>query len=220
MHKVFAYTLLCMLMLVLFVGCGEEEPEVEEPPPPPPPSANEIHQNLRSSIGILWRGGLTQEDLDQIPQQLSQVVGQYQHEINAPEAIGRLERDLTELIPQARDAERWGVVKGAIVAYNVLNPNSDRYNRLEERADMYRERPQVEVTGFMDVDGVLYTFMRVRDPLSNRVESYRVREGEEFHETEKYGITLRLLRVIGNQRAVEIEYIPVQEPWEVPGPRN
>lgn len=221
MYKVLAYSLLCMLVLVMFVGCGEEEPEEpEEPPPPPPPTASEIHQEMRSAIGVLWRGGLSENDREEVVQKLTQVRNQYQQEENAPEAFRRLENDITELIPQARDADRWGIVKGAAMAYKVMNPNSDRYDRLEERADMYLERPQVEVTGFMNVDGDLYTFMRVTDPVTNEVNTYRVREGEEFHETEKYGITLRLLRIIGNQSAVELEYVPIQEPWVVPGPKQ
>ncbi len=220
MYKFLVHSLICFLMLAIMTGCNEKEPEVEEPPPPPPPSAQEIHQEMRSAIGVLWRGGVSPQDRENLVNQLNQVKSRFNYEINAPEAIKRLEQDINDLVNQAREAGRWGVVKGCAMAYKVLHPNSDRYNRIEERADMYLERPIVDVTGFMEVDGVLYTFLRVSDPVSNRVESYRVREGEEFHETNKYGITLRLLRVIGNQRAVEIEYKPLQEPWEVPGPRQ
>jgi hypothetical protein len=87
-------------------------------------------------------------------------------------------------------------------------------------------RPKVEVTGFITVDNDLYTFVRVTEKVTEKVETFKVREGEEFFEPvdpktkQKKPAVLRLVRVIGDQQAVEFLYVPANDTWEVKGPRE
>jgi hypothetical protein len=88
-------------------------------------------------------------------------------------------------------------------------------------------RPKVDVSGFLEADkNNLYVFLTVTDPITNKTESFKVREGEEFYEPidpntkQKKSAILRLVRIIGDQQSVEILYIPASDTWVVPGPKN
>jgi hypothetical protein len=82
------------------------------------------------------------------------------------------------------------------------------------------------VTGFVQTGGEVYTFLEVTDPESSAKETFKVREGEEFYRPAKIGSVpnnsevLRLVRIIGNQQEVEIEYKLANFLWKVPGPRT
>ncbi len=102
-----------------------------------------------------------------------------------------------------------------------------KYARLKERAELMMARPKVDVSGFLEADkNNLYVFLTVTDPITNKTESFKVREGEEFYEPidpntkQKKSAILRLVRIIGDQQSVEILYIPASDTWVVPGPKN
>jgi hypothetical protein len=61
----------------------------------------------------------------------------------------------------------------------------------------------------------------VVDPLTQARQELRVREGEEFYPDAEGKSILRLVRVIGAQSGVELEYMRLPgETWEEPGPKN
>jgi len=98
--------------------------------------------------------------------------------------------------------------------YQVVEPGSDRFKKIEERADLMLARPDVHVRGFVQVENELYAFLEVLNLKTREVTTHKVREGEEFYDV------LRLIRIVGNQQAVEILYIPANDTWTVQGPRQ
>lgn len=221
MQKNAFMVILVLLCGVLVVGCAEKEPE---PPPapevPPDPSPDVIFQELKGAIQHLWRPfnetvGIRPADREQAVNNLRPIKAKYAHMDNGRIALSRLEREVEDLVRAGRDQEKWGVVKGGIEVYEVLRPGNERYASLSQRADLMLARPRVTVSGFFNVEGVIYAFLEVTDPNADPpVQSYRIREGEEFHGN------LRLIRIIGAQKAVELLYIPANSTWEVSGPRD
>jgi len=55
-------------------------------------------------------------------------------------------------------------------------------------------------------------FFDITDANTGKVESYKVREGEDFHEV------LQLVRIIGRRDAAELLYKPVNQTWTVKAP--
>jgi len=127
---------------------------------------------------------------------------------------------------KAREAGRWRKVKVLCEVYKLIQPGSDRYAKLERDAELMLARPEVQVTGFVQTGAELYAFMEVKEPVTGVKETFKVREGEEFYRPEKIGSqpnnveVLRLVRIIGNQQEVEIEYKLANFLWKVPGPRT
>ena len=221
-----------LLAVLLVTGCGEKEPEQPVDAPPPPPTAQQIHGEFRQVLQVLDASVGSNVDLVE-PQRMevvnafSQVRGQHSQSINGPEALQMVKRDVEGMISRARTAELWQTIKAGIEIYKSIDPANTRYAQLEERADLMNSRPTVEVMGFMTVDGVLNASLRVTDTLAadprKQVQTYFVRESEEFHDQVKEGKprpVLKLIRIIGNQQAVEVEFIPINDSWEIMGPRG
>lgn len=216
---------LSMIALVLLAGCEREPPPPPEPEGPPPKTANEIYSDYRAAVKPLIDGAGPQGQIgygqaDPIVSEFTKVRGQNRSEINEPEAAGKIESDVSAAIPKARDNEQWYAVDGLLKLHALLNPNSQRHQPLRRRADLMLARPWVKVTGFAEIDpGDLVTFMTVTDPKTRESESLKVREGEEFFPGADDKPVLRLIRVIGAQSGVELEYLRLPgHTWEVPGP--
>jgi hypothetical protein len=226
------YKLLPLLvLLVLPLGeCGEgAPPPPAQPQAPPEPTAQEIRGELRNSIQPLMQASGPQAELppavrNEAVSAFNQVRAKHSAGVNAQEAFEQFTTEVESLISTARTNEAWGAVKGGIEVYKSLSPGSDRYTNLEQRADIMLARPSVRVGGFFGTGDATEIFMEVTDPqLQRQTQTYRVREGEEFHEkpTEQGPRpVLRVVRIIGNNAAVEIEYMPIQDTWTVQGPRQ
>ena len=134
-------------------------------------------------------------------------------EENGAAALARFQGDVTEAIQTARDHDDWEKVLLGIQIYEVLDPASERYAKLKERAETIAKCPGVQIKGFFEVDNQLYAFLIVTDPQTREQETYRVREGEEFHN----GL-FKLLRIIGNQERCEIIYAPINDTFTLNAP--
>ncbi len=210
--------MLCAFVLVTFAACEPEpEPEPEEPEKPPEPTAEELYQRIKGLMGQLLVPGMVAPPDDMIQETLGQVQSrrsQLALTENGRNAIQMISRDVDDAIREARREERWRKVKALCMVYAALQPGNERFASLMEQAEMMMNRPQITVTGFVELDGELYAFLELFDPGTGETEQYRRREGEEFHDV------MRLVRVVGNQQAVEVEYLPARFVWEVPGPRE
>ena len=230
------HILFCLLIgAVAFTGCEKEPPP---PPPeqaPPPPSPEQIYGEIKPILQPFYTcmtevKFLTDADREGVLKSLREAKMKQSGVENGRIALGKIAIDIEDLVRQARDQERWAVVKGAIMASDVLKPGvlapDGRYASLMARAELMLARPKVEVTGFITVDNDLYTFVRVTEKVTEKVETFKVREGEEFFEPvdpktkQKKPAVLRLVRVIGDQQAVEFLYVPANDTWEVKGPRE
>ena len=72
-------------------------------------------------------------------------------------------------------------------------------------------RPQVKVTGNTTMDGVTIWFLQLYLPETKTTESVQVRQGDEFH-------GLRFVDTLGNNRAIELEYLKLNERFIAPAP--
>ncbi|HEX73477.1 MAG TPA: hypothetical protein ENN65_09205 [Candidatus Hydrogenedentes bacterium] len=210
--------ILLLVGLAVLVGCEAKPPE---PPPveaPPEPTPQEIFNNdLQPILTVLWgplRGGQFYDDAqhDEAIAKLGTLKARHSATENGRIALGNFTREVETLIREARNANRWRLVKVGCRAYAVMQPGNDRYQKLEERADLMLARPRVAIRGFFETNGELYVFLDVTDPKTGETTNYKIREGEEFHSV------LRLVRIVGRNQAAEILYIPVNDTWEVLAP--
>ena len=81
-----------------------------------------------------------------------------------------------------------------------------------EQATIMMNKPQITVTGFVELDGELYAFMICLIPrqVKPRYAAAKVRSFT----------MMRTVRIVGNQQSVEVEYLPARYIWTVPGPRE
>lgn len=231
----FSMVLIFFISMCVYIGCSKPPPPPPQPQEPPPPSPEQIQSELMASLQPLMTAlsqgtGLSPDQHESIVNNLRTVKSKYSAIENGRIAVSRVATQLEGTIKEARDKKRWGLVKTAIRAYDVLRPGAlgpdGKYNRLMEMAELMISRPRVDVNGFLESEGDLYVFLTVTDTKTNKKESFKVREGEEFYEpmdentkTKKPPI-LKVVRVIGDQQSVELLYIPANDTWVVPGPRN
>jgi hypothetical protein len=72
-------------------------------------------------------------------------------------------------------------------------------------------RPIVKITGHTTMDDATVWFLQVTLPQTGAAESVQVHKGDEF-----FG--LRFVRIIGNNRAIELEYLKLNERFVVEAP--
>ena len=211
------WVLLC-LSLVLIAACAPEPPPPPpEPEIPPEPSPEEYRQQLRGIMGPMVQSGVAAQPDTMVPGILDQLQGrklQLMATENGRTAIQMITRDIEENIRVAREEERWRKISALCRAFRVFQPDNTRYEKQREYADLMVTRPNLMVTGFMELDNELYVFIDLFDPTDGKTTAYRVREGEEFHGN------MRLVRIIGNQHSVEVEFLPLHYTWICVGPKK
>ncbi len=226
------YLIVCLVLLILatVTACQPAPPPPPPTPPPPPePTPDEHAAKARTALGPLLNDAPLPGDAAAC-EALIASFGAMKAQLSATEngrgGLAIIQREAEDNMKKMRDAQRWRKVKFLCGLYKVLQPGSDRYAKVERDAEMMMARPNVLVTGFVQTGGEIYAFMEVKDPVSGAKETFKVREGEEFYRPAKIGSqpnsseVLRLVRIIGNQQEVEIEYKPANFLWKVPGPRT
>jgi hypothetical protein len=145
----------------------------------------------------------------------SKVNGQRATNPDAEPAINQMKAKIEETIRGAKERDRWRFIKGAIDCFMVVDPNNPKYKQLLELTIKMLNMPGVKLKGFTQVDADTYAFFEVYDIVTQKRESYRVREGEEFHEGR-----FLFVRIIGNQQRAEILYKDADHVFEIGGPRE
>ncbi len=222
---------LILLAMVAVTACQPPPPPPPPTPPPPPePTPDQHAENARKALGPLLGesplppGG--QSALDPLVSAFSGVKGQLSATENGRGGLAIIQREVEDTIKKMRDQARWRKVRVLCDVYKVLQPGSDRYAKLERDAELMMAKPEVVSTGFVQTGADLYAFLEVSDPINGGKETFKVREGEEFYRPAKLGNqpnsseVLRMVRIIGNQQEVEIEYKPANFLWQIPGPRT
>lgn len=220
---------LFLVLSVVMMSCEKEPPPPAQPQAPPEPTAQELRNELRTALsGLNQASGpeayMAASGKDAAVNAFNQAKAKVSPRLNGAEALRLVAADVDNLISTARKNEAWMAAKGGIEIFKSLNPGSDRYSNLEQRVDIMLARPRVEVTGFVNAGNATEIFVRVTDeqPVV-QVQNYSVREGEEFHDKDTgNGLRpiLKIVRIIGNNQEVEIEYIPIEDTWRVPGPKQ
>jgi hypothetical protein len=212
---------LALVGMLLVMGC-QPEPEPEpEPELPPEPTKEEIHRELTSAVQVLWRplsqgGILSRPEVEGAIANLRTARQKHAQHIHLPDAETDLRRELQALIENGRTTDRWLVVKGGIGAYNLITPNSTRYEKLDKLADEMLSRPRVRVMGFMTVDGDTFIKFRVQDVLTDEVTHESARVGERFADGR-----IQVEEIIGLNQRVRLNYLSVgDDQWVVVGPKE
>lgn len=214
MKKIFPLLTLICLLLVLVAACAPEPPPPPpEPEEPPEPTPEEYRQQLRSMMGSLLQPGIPLSGEPPIIE-LQGRKTQLMATDNGRAALGMITRDIEDAIRLNKEEERWPKLAALCRAFRVLQPDNTRYEKTREYADLMMKRPRITVTGFMELDKELYVFIDLFDRETGATSSHRVREGEEFYST------MRLVRIIGNQQSVEVEYLPLSYTWICDGPKE
>ncbi|NLO34235.1 MAG: hypothetical protein GX117_12940 [Candidatus Hydrogenedentes bacterium] len=217
MSKKILLTLMLCFAMILVAAC---QPEPPPPPPepeiPPEPTPAEYHQQLRSVMGDLLMSGIAAPHDSLIPDMITQLQGRRTQLLttdNGREALNMITRDVDAALKVSRDEERWRKIAILCRIYMVFQPDNNRYEKTREYAELMLKRPILTVTGFIELDNDLYVFIDLFDPNDGEVTAYRVREGEEFLNV------MRIVKIIGNQQAIEVEYLPLHYTWECVGPK-
>ena len=218
---------LTVVMLACLAGCKKDPPPPPEAAPPPPLTTSQIISEYKAALQPLLNAatpGVVFDDGQKTPiiNEFNTTRAKMASEINEPEARDKIEGDVTNGLKQAKEAEQWFVVDGLLDVYKILRPDSQVYTSLRRRADLMMARPVVVCTGFATIGSEdLLTFLEITDPKSKKTDTFRIREGEEFYPGANGKSLLKLIRVVGAQSAVEMEYLALPgETWEIPGPKN
>ncbi|MBP9004477.1 MAG: hypothetical protein KBH78_12735 [Candidatus Hydrogenedentes bacterium] len=186
------------------------------PPPPPPPeatgpkTAEEVYALVSPVIQPLRMAASSQNvtisaaDRDLLINQLGQAVAQYGETDFGRQAFARLAGEIADLALEFSRQECYRATLVCLDAHNVLNMSSALLNRLGERAQKMLSQPAVRARGFLEdkQNGDLYAFLELLDRKTGIIKTIQLREGEESN-------GIRLLKIIGRNRAVRIEYLQI-----------
>lgn len=219
--KVLLFIMICLVV----ISC-----KPAPPPPPPEPEVppeltkEEYYGQLRTMMGPLLQSGIVAPDDSTIPGLINQLQGKKMTLMLTENGRGALEmitRDIEESIRVARQEERWRKLSILCRVFKVFQPDNNKYTKTQEYADLMVKRPVLTITGFMELDNELYVFVDAFDPTLGTVFRYKVREGDEFHKPDYFRTNmLRLVKIIGNQQSVEVEYLPLNYSWICIGPKK
>ena len=220
MKRVF---LLLLVVAVTLAACKRERapaplPQGEKPPEEIVAKISPVLEPMRVLLkpkesGPPWALG------DQVKAQIVEALraAKKEHEgtINGKIALRKIALEITDIVRQARDLERYKLVLGAIEVHDVLVPGSPKLKGPKKRATLIVNRPKVEVTGFFDDNEhkETYVFAKVTLPKTKKIHKVQVREGDEFHD-------VKLLEIFGrSKRGVVLEYLAAPGyTWKVYGP--
>lgn len=221
-------TVIPMLALFLFVGCGEPEPE--EPPPsavqePPKKTADQLYQETMKKLNTAMRPNNPRA----LPMLaiVTDAKNKYHPPVepNGEEALSKIKRDLNQRFDNAAKAKQWKLVIAVASVLDVFAKGPPpregelkKIDRLRKRARAELSKPILKVTGFADE----YVFLKITIPTTNQRFSEQVREGDSFLDDpqEPGKKLLRLDAIIGDNREVRIYYYKTDTSWTIPGPRG
>jgi len=222
--------LLALLALLgVLAACSQPAPPPPPPTqnqPPPEPTPEQQYGEIKSSLSPLFSEGPM--GLNMIPSLVSTagtIRASKSVTENGRQALSMLIRDVEECIRKNKEVNKWRKVKAGCLVFEALQPGSDRYAKTKRDADLMLAKPNVEVTGFLESGNDTFIFLVTTNNLTGEKKTFKVREGEEFYAPPKVGDEpntqnlLRVVRIIGNKQAVELEYKLVNYVWQVEGPR-
>jgi hypothetical protein len=193
---------LLIAVLLVMVACEKPPPPPPpEPPPPPPPSAEQLRGQARTNLANILNP-TAPLPTDQTQQRINDLKSQLRPEVNGERALQLITRDVVDKLKEVRDNEMWDGVLVLCDALEMLDPTDVRLTRYREQARSEKNKPRVSVKGFFtdEQSGEINVFVDVV-LADGKTESKTVREGEEFND-------MKLVRIVGNQRGVDLLYMP------------
>lgn len=221
-------TLVPMLAILLFVGCGEPEPE--EPPPPaateaPKKTADQLYQETMQRLNPALRPNNPRAMV--ILAHVTEAKSNYHPPVepNGAEALSKIRKDLNQRFEKAMKQEQWKLVVAIAAGLDVFAKGPPeragelkKIDRKRIRAMAELSKPKVTVRAFVDD----YVGLSITIPTTNQHFSEYVREGDSFIDdpTAPGKKLLRLEDIIGDNKGVRVYYYKTDTSWEVPGPRG
>lgn len=211
--------LLTILSVTLFLpGCGEEEAPAATTPKftaPPPPTPEQIAAKIADEIGLnvaLPAPGSTLPpgSANAFKSNITRIKNEQAGTEEGLVVLGIVSGKLENRIRQVERGKLWHHLIIYEEGYRVLNPRSQKFKRQRDKAIIELKRPSVKVTGFM-YDGrndFTIAFLEIHMPLEDILYEERVRAGEEIH-------GLKLLKIIGNNQGVTLEFIESGDIFDV-----
>ena len=203
-----------LVAMVLLPACEKPPPpppkKTEAKPPPPPPTAQELRLSAIAKLADILSGVVPlgkEEVQNRVNAERSRLKGQ----LNGAAALRLLTADIRDALKGCRSNANWDGVLLLCNALEPLDPENVMLQRYREEAVVQKNKPIVELKGFTTHGdtGETMIFLNVTLPEeNNRTESCKVEVGEEFH-------NLKLMRIVGKQKGVEIRYLPTNEDFEV-----
>ena len=145
-----------------------------------------------------------------LPATLSSELGKLRTQVNGERARAKVEQDIKDALKAAFDTEQWQATLTLCDATDILDPGNTRVVRYRERATAEKNKPQVNVSGIFEVDGVSTVFMTVYLPETNETHEVKIREGEEF-----FGLMLE--KILGNNQGIQLKYFKTDQSFTVQG---
>lgn len=229
MTKVFYWTVPALLLFAGLQGCkGESWFSKKEPEAPPTFGATnkaEVMAELEPIIAPLKavvyprdenKPGISDDMRQWVLTALRDAQTNYGEKDFGREALRDTAEEIRLLAKEAAAQERWRLVETAIDAYEILGLESATLARLDERAKIMVAQPKVVVKGFLDdlEKKDIYVFLELIDRRTQERTRVTAREGDVFND-------LRLVRIIGRNKSVLFEYIPIEGLFfEVEGVRS
>ena len=208
----------CLMVVLTFATSGcldltKNSTNTAEPPkaePPKPMTRDEIYGELKTIISpyrraILGQSGLNDAIQQSIVTELRDVQLKHAHNPEGAAALRDIADDLVKYAQEAKEIERWKLVKGCVDAHALLNMESHLLNRLDARAEEIIASPAVKVRGYMEdlTSKDFFVFLEIRDRKTGEIDTISVQEGDEFDQ-------LRLVEVHANKNEVVLQYLPME----------
>lgn len=202
------------MLTVLFSGCeAPRPPDISEPAGPKTkeevlaivrPLVQPIRDTVRPPAGVM-PPGVSDEQHEQIIGALRDAIIHYGDTPHGQQALRELGYEIEEFAKEARDLERWRLVRICVDAHEILNMRSETIMRLDARAQSMLAKPKIEVKGFMEdkEQNDYYVFLQLTDRSTGKRRTVTMREGEEVDD-------LRLVRIIGRNKGVRLEYLKIE----------
>ncbi|MCC6143438.1 MAG: hypothetical protein IT368_06500 [Candidatus Hydrogenedentes bacterium] len=223
MRRLVSFALLSLIFIA--AGCGEPAPPPEpENAPPPPPTAQELYQRLRQPLQPIFDAKATdfnipRSELPGLVQAFDSARQQVAAEINAKEAMDRLKTDLSEVITWGKKEDKPKPALVAAKSFKLLEPGSTRYDAIIVWAELFLERPNPNIKGYVREGDVQHVFVEVWDPVTNVTKNLTVREGEEFFSRNPGDKPLlRVEKIVGEGNWVTFNYIPLNQTFDRASP--
>lgn len=203
------------VLAVLLIISGCQDLLRKQPPPPTeeepgPKTKEEVLALIRPiidpirSTAMTGSPGVSETERMNIMARIRDAITAYGGKDYGKEALRELAYEVQDLAKEASKKERYRLVMMCIDISEMLQVESQLMKRLGNKAKIMLERPKVQVRGFIDdlEKNQTYVFLELINYATGTVERREAREGDEFS-------NLKLVRIIGKNKAVLFEYLKV-----------
>jgi len=208
-----------MILLLAVAACGEKAPPKPDPADlPPPPTPQEVAQGIIADgyfdLATPPRGKrLTTTRAQHVMKTASSAFRTHGSTPEGKEALDIVARQIDRQVSGTLQSELWDFVILYCNAYEVLKPGSPRYTTTKAEAEIELRKPVLsKLQIFTDIESGLTTILAdVLLPFEGVIfENERLFVGDE-----RPDLRLKIVAVMGNNKAIRVEYLETGDEWIV-----